>query len=106
MLLLKYNVRKVTHFNGQWFSNDICHRVTLLSKQKTSQCRVTMFLVVFQVENKPSEFSLIIVHDNGAMEKLDVSECPINTRLNLGPSEVCKCCYTQCSNDDIIIGCR
>lgn len=42
-----------------------------------------------QVENKSSEFSLMVVHDSGAMEQLDPSDSPLAIRLKLGPSEVC-----------------
>lgn len=40
------------------------------------------------MENKPYEFSMLVIHDNGAMEKLELSDSPLSVRLKLGPSEV------------------
>ncbi|XP_011405685.2 PREDICTED: protein-methionine sulfoxide oxidase mical3b isoform X2 [Amphimedon queenslandica] len=48
---------------------------------------IDMLLQKYNVENKSSEFSLMVVHDSGAMEQLDPSDSPLAIRLKLGPSE-------------------
>ena len=40
------------------------------------------------MENPSSQFSLFVIHDNGAIEVLKLTDSPLAFRLKLGPSEV------------------
>jgi hypothetical protein len=76
-------------------------RVT--SMQRTEEV-IGMLLMKYNVENKPSEFSLVVVHDNGAMEKLHSSDYPLSVRLKIGPSEDVAKVYIMENSDGDDIG--
>jgi Ras association domain-containing protein 2/4 len=53
----------------------------------TAQEIVSLVMDKYKIESKADNFALFIVRDNGEQKKLSNDDCPLLTRVLLGPHE-------------------
>merc|ERR1712088_738582 len=92
----KANLQRKSSFNGHWYNRDTSvftpPKDSYMSVWTTSLTRtpevVKMLMEKYQIQIDNSDrFALFGVKDNGERRRLTDSECPLLTRVNLGPHE-------------------
>jgi len=88
-------LRRRCSINGHFYNRETCvftpDRGTVTSVWLTSLVNTTevinQLLDKFKVTNKPQEFAMFIVRDNGECKRIGNSEYPLLAKLLLGPNE-------------------